>query len=177
MNQKNRLKSVLLIFLTVLLFGIIGYFTLSDDSVVPVQTFPNIENPVQSPTSSTPVSPMPIPASDKLSNKTKCTDHSIVKLNSDQDFTYTYNNDDELKIIAESKFEGVLMEYMKLPPDISTIVMRDLTYNLDGKAVYTSNDDLSRYVGKRVILTGKNYKFELEGTQRDEIWPVSIVCE
>ena len=100
-----------------------------------------------------------------------------MKVNNDQGFISTYNNDSELRAVSENKFEGILREYSKLPPGVNSTVMRHLTYNLDGKAVYTTKDSLSKYVGKRVILTGKNYKFELEGTQRDEIWPISIVCK
>jgi len=111
-----------------------------------------------------------------ISKEARCTDYSVAKINDDPSFIYTYNKDSGLQAIPEKKFEGILKEYDKLPPDVGTTVQRDLTYNLDGKAIYATKDDLSKYVGKRVILTGKNYKFELEGSQRDEIWPVSIVC-
>jgi|SRR3989344_4750863 len=162
MNQKG-FANIIVIIGVVLLAGITGYFMLNRQTALPTP----ISSPSPSPT------PTPIP----LSNETKCTDYSIVSLNNDQSFVYTYNNDNKLRAIPETKFEGVLKEYKKLSPGIVTTLQRDLTYNLDGKAIYTTKDDLSKYVGKRVILTGKNYKFELEGTQRDEIWPVSIVCK
>lgn len=110
-------------------------------------------------------------------DETKCTDYSIVKINDNQSFIYTYNNESELQAIPEKNFEGVLKKYNKLSPDAGSTVMRGLTYGLGSKAVYTRNDDLSKYVGKYVVLTGKNFKFKLEGTQRDEIWPISIVCK
>jgi len=110
-------------------------------------------------------------------DETKCTDYSVVRINNNEGFNYTYNKDVDRQAVPEKKFEGILKENSKLPPGVSSFVMRKLTYSLDDKLVYTTENDLSKYVGKRVILTGKNYKFELEGTQRDEIWPVSIVCK
>jgi len=176
-NQKGFANIVLVIVLLVVLAGTSGYLLFNNRSTTPTLTPPIGEQPMSSPTPTTLTSPTPTPSSTPLSNGTECTDYSAVKLNNNQSFVYTYNNDNELRAIPEMKFEGVLKEYKKLPSGISTTLQRELTYNLDGKTIYTTKDDLSKYVGKRVILTGKNYKFELEGMQRDEIWPVNITCK
>lgn len=62
-----------------------------------------------------------------------------------------------------------------LPPGVYTTTMRELSYNLNGMDVDTQ-EDLSKYVGKRVIIVGKNTKFELELTQRNELKPKTIAC-
>ena len=120
MNQKG-FANIIVIIGVVLLAGITGYFMLNRQTALPTP----ISSPSPSPT------PTPIP----LSNETKCTDYSIVSLNNDQSFVYTYNNDNKLRAIPETKFEGVLKEYKKLSPGIVTTLQRDLTYNLDGKAI------------------------------------------
>ena len=96
-NQKG-FANIIVIVVVIAIVAVGGYFVFVKKS----------EPVAQQPTPS-PVSPMPTPTT------VQCTDYSIVKVNDEQSFIYTYKNDSELRAISEKKFEGILREYNKLP--------------------------------------------------------------
>ena len=57
-----------------------------------------------------------------------------------------------------------------------TTLQRYSRYALGGKSLAPISKDLSAYVGEQVVVTGKQYKFELEGQLLDELWAKSISC-
>ncbi|MFA5270334.1 MAG: hypothetical protein WC400_01865 [Patescibacteria group bacterium] len=57
-----------------------------------------------------------------------------------------------------------------------TIIQRYSRYSLSGKSLAPISKDLSAYVGRQVIVIGKQYQFELEGQLLDELWVKSISC-
>ncbi|MFH1366428.1 MAG: hypothetical protein ABIH38_00370 [Patescibacteria group bacterium] len=99
-------------------------------------------------------------------NESECKDFDVRSL--EEDYYKGIN-------ALEQEFEGILEKNEPLPPGVSTTVMRKLPYSLNGMDIDTK-EDLSEYVGKQVIMVGKNTKFELEDTQRNELKPKSIMC-
>lgn len=110
-----------------------------------------------------------------VDQKNRCNDASIRKLNNAQ--AYVYQKEDYKKIgTPEIQFEGILTKNPPLPSNMATTLMRELTYKLNGINIDT-RDDLSEYINKVVIITGKVNKFQLEGRSLTEIIPVNITCK
>lgn len=103
-------------------------------------------------------------------NGNSCPSASVVMLNTNQEFATGYT----AITSPEKSFVGLLIKNKK--SGANSVTQREYSYSLNGVNIYTK-DDLSGYVGKRVILVGKNYRLELEGATLDEIWPKSISCD
>lgn len=104
-----------------------------------------------------------------VNQQTKCTDHSVVR------FPISDSTDPRA---SEVKLEGILKRFSS---DTASYIMNDPQYFVDGKGIYARENEqalLSEYVGKRVILTGKNDRpFPLEGRTSVDFRLTSIACK
>lgn len=159
-NEQNSLittgwrKALLWVFVIVMIAGTAGYILLRKQAFVVSSSLIPTMQPAQE--------PLPV---------TSCTDLNVKTLTTPNGYNYG-----ELKALPEAQFEGVIGKYKEPPKGTNSIIMRDLPYHLNNKPLATP-DDLSEYVGEHVVITGKNYQFQLEGSWRDEIWPISIACK
>jgi len=76
--------------------------------------------------------------------------------------------------VPEKQSVGILED--NGPSNEFTTIQRYSRYSLSGKQLAPISQDLSAYVGKQVIVVGKQYQFELEGQLLDELWVKSISC-
>lgn len=100
-----------------------------------------------------------------------CSDKVGIPLNSDTSFSNAYAG----LTSAEKEFTGLLSKNSS-PEGQTDTVMRFVAYSLGGTYFYT-HENLDSYVGSVMVARGKRNKFSLEGTTRDEIWPVHIRCK
>ena len=76
--------------------------------------------------------------------------------------------------VPEKQSIGILED--NGPSSGATAIQRYSRYSLSNRPLAPISEDLSAYVGKQVVVTGKQYKFELEGQLLDELWAKSISC-
>ncbi|MBN2585296.1 hypothetical protein JXA59_01440 [Patescibacteria group bacterium] len=78
--------------------------------------------------------------------------------------------------IPEKQFVGILEDNGPNDSGVATTLQRYSRYAVSGQPLAPISQDLSAYVGRQVIVIGRQYQFELEGQLLDELWAKSISC-